>query len=138
MPKKVRMSLSEVVEEVRKSSSKPKVRTCLPEGYDDLDDDEQVAVDLLIIGKKCLKEMEQGNVSYLTYNPEADWCNKLSAVLEDGSAVTLDYDEWIGHDDLENDAVGELEGLGIDADFDHVNEILKKISSEFFSHEKHS
>ena len=60
MPKKVRMSLSEVVEEVRKSSSKPKVRTCLPEGYDDSDDDEQVAVDLLIIGKKCLKEMEQG------------------------------------------------------------------------------
>lgn len=50
----------------------------------------------------------------------------------------MDYDEWIGHDDLENDAVAELEGLGIDADFDHVNEILKKISSEFFSHEKHS
>ena len=137
MPKKVRMSLSEVVEEVRKSSSKPKVRTCLPEGYDDLDDDEQVAVDLLIIGKKCLKEMKQGNVTYLTYDPDAEWCNKLSAVLEDGGTVTLDYDEWIGHDDPENDAVAELEGLGIDADFDHVNEILKEISSEFFSHENH-
>ena len=132
MADRERMSLKEVADIIKKMFPS-KRSTCFSPEHDTNTEEEQVAEDLLIMGRICLKRLHIKNAVSLSYDPNADWCKMLTATLDDGSIQVLDYDSLIGHDDLENDAVAELEALGMDVDFTHVNRFLDEWSRKEFA-----